>query len=60
MRDFENGRRYSEAEVNDAIQTHHWDCATLRRELIGHHMLAREKQIYWRLPDAEWRVGGEA
>jgi len=60
MRDFESGRRYSEAEVNDAIQTHHWDSATLRRELIGHHMLAREKQIYWRLPDAEWRVGSEA
>ena len=60
MLDFESGRRYSEAEINDAIQTHHWDSATLRRELIGHRMLAREKQIYWRLPDAEWRVGGEA
>jgi DNA-binding transcriptional ArsR family regulator len=60
MRDFECGRRYSEAEINDAIQTHHWDSATLRRELIGHRMLAREKQIYWRLPDAQWRMGGEA
>jgi len=60
MLDFESGRRYSEAEINDAIQTHHWDSATLRRELIGHRMLAREKQIYWRLPDAEWRMGGEA
>ncbi|MBV9421197.1 MAG: metalloregulator ArsR/SmtB family transcription factor, partial [Alphaproteobacteria bacterium] len=29
MRDFEVGRRYSEREVNDAIQRHHWDSATL-------------------------------
>jgi DNA-binding transcriptional ArsR family regulator len=60
MRDFENGRRYAEAEVNDMIQAHHWDSATLRRELIGHRMLAREKQIYWRLPETQWRAGGEA
>ena len=60
MRDFESGRRYAEAEINDAIQAHHWDSATLRRELIGHRMLAREKQIYWRLPEAEWRTGGDA
>jgi DNA-binding transcriptional ArsR family regulator len=60
MRDFESGRRYSEGEINDAIQTHHWDSATLRRELIGHRMLAREKQVYWRLPETEWRAGGDA
>jgi hypothetical protein len=60
MRDFESGRRYAEAEINDAIHVHHWDSATLRRELIGHRMLAREKQVYWRLPEAEWRAGGEA
>jgi hypothetical protein len=60
MRDFTSGRRYAEAEINDAIQAHHWDSATLRRELIGHRMLAREKQVYWRLPEAEWRAGGEA
>jgi DNA-binding HxlR family transcriptional regulator len=60
MRDFESGRRYAEAEINDAIHARHWDSATLRRELIGHRMLAREKQVYWRLPEAEWRAGGEA
>jgi DNA-binding transcriptional ArsR family regulator len=60
MRDFGSGRRYVEAEINEAIQAHHWDSATLRRELIGHRMLARENQIYWRLPEAEWRAGGEA
>ena len=60
MRDFEPGRRYSEAEINEAIQAHHWDSATLRRELIGHRMLARRDRIYWRLPEAEWKAGGEA
>jgi hypothetical protein len=55
---FEAGRRYPETEINAAIQTRHWDCATLRRELIGHRMMAREDGIYWRLPEAEWKEGG--
>ena len=60
MRDFASDRRYSEAEINAAIEAHHWDCATLRRELIGHRMLARKDRVYWRLPEAQWREGGEA
>ena len=60
MRDFEEGRTYSEAEVNDAIQRHHWDSATLRRELVGHAMMAREGAVYWRLPREMWKEGGEA
>jgi len=60
MTDFEAGRRYPEAEVNERIQAHHWDCATLRRELVGHGMLARKDRVYWRLPEAAWRKGGEA
>lgn len=60
MRDFASGKRYGEAEVNALIQAHHWDCATLRRELIGHRMLARKDRIYWRLPEGEWKEGGEA
>jgi DNA-binding transcriptional ArsR family regulator len=60
MRDFADGRRYSEKEVNDAIQRHHWDSATLRRELVGHAMLARKDRIYWRLPESDWKQGGEA
>jgi DNA-binding transcriptional ArsR family regulator len=60
MRDFAPGRRYPEAEVNAAIQTHHWDSATLRRELVGHRMLARKDRIYWRLPESGWRRGGDA
>ena len=60
MRDFEEGRKYSEAQVNDAIQRHHWDSATLRRELVGHNMMARENRVYWRLPQSAWKKGGEA
>ncbi len=60
MADFAEGRRYPEAEVNAKIQAHHWDSATLRRELIGHKMLARKDRIYWRLPEQDWRRGGEA
>ena len=60
MRNFSAGRRYSEAEVNTAIQEHYWDSATLRRELVGHRMLARKDRVYWRLPETEWRRGGEA
>ena len=60
MRDFASGRRYTEAEVNETIQAHHWDSATLRRELVGHGMLARKDRIYWRLPEAEWKAGGDA
>ena len=56
----EQGGRYSEAEVNAAIQERYWDSATLRRELVGHRMLARKNRVYWRLPEAEWRPGGEA
>jgi hypothetical protein len=49
---FEPDRRYREAEVNDLIQRRHWDCATLRRELIGAGLMAREAGVYWRCDDA--------
>jgi hypothetical protein len=55
VRKFEEGRRYPEAKINATIQLHHWDSATLRRELIGHRMMAREKSVYWRLPEKEWQ-----
>lgn len=60
MKGFASDRRYKESEVNAAIQEHHWDSATLRRELVGHKMLARKDSLYWRLPQAEWKAGGEA
>lgn len=51
---FEDGRRYPEAEVNEILQRRHWDSATMRREMIGWRMLAREGGVYWRLPQADW------
>lgn len=52
---FDEGRRYREAEVNETLQRRHWDCATLRRELIGYGMMARQGGVYWRRPEADWR-----
>jgi hypothetical protein len=51
---FDFDRRYREAEVNQILQTRYWDSATLRRELIGCRMLARESGVYWRLPEDQW------
>ena len=56
---FEEGRRHPEAEVNEMLQRRHWDCATLRRELVGYGMLGREAGVYWRRPQAEWRAAPE-
>jgi hypothetical protein len=56
---FDAHRRYREAEVNELIQRRHWDCATLRRELIGYGMMARDGGVYWRCPEAEWRMAPE-
>ena len=51
---FAPGKRYQEAEVNEMIQRHHWDSATLRRELIGYRMLNRAGGVYWRQPETDW------
>jgi hypothetical protein len=52
---FERDTAYTENQLNEIIKRHHWDTATLRREMIGYRMLARSKGIYRRLPEAEWR-----
>jgi hypothetical protein len=44
--DFEQGRRYSEAEVDKILARRHADVATLRRELVGCGVLARETGGY--------------
>ena len=59
-RQFDEDRRYPEAEVNTIIQRHYWDSATLRREMIGYRMMARENNVYWRLPESEWVAEGAA
>lgn len=52
---FELGISYTEAQVNAILKPHHRDCATLRREMVGCRMLARDKGIYRRNPESEWR-----
>jgi hypothetical protein len=49
---FQEGRRYTEREVNEIIQQRHPDFATLRRELIGARLMERENAVYWRVPAA--------
>lgn len=51
---FAADKRYRESEVNELIQRHYWDSATLRRELIGYRMLNRSDGVYWRQPVKEW------
>jgi predicted transcriptional regulator len=50
---FEVGRVYPEKEANEIIQRHHPDTATLRRELIGEKLMAREHGMYWRISPAQ-------
>lgn len=45
---FEWERDYSEAEVNETLKRRYPDSATLRRELIGERLLARDHGRYWR------------
>ena len=54
-RKFAEGTEYSEAQVNAILKRHHEDAATLRRELVGYRMLARDQGLYRLRPEAEWR-----
>jgi DNA-binding transcriptional ArsR family regulator len=53
---FEPDVSYPESRVNAVLKLHHNDCATLRREMIGCGILARDKGIYRRRPESEWRT----
>jgi len=53
---FEAGISYSEVQVNAVLKVHHHDCATLRREMIGCGILARDKGIYHLTPESGWRT----
>ena len=46
---FEPGRRYTEREVNIILADYHDDFCTLRRDMVGEKLLARDHQIYWRI-----------
>jgi dienelactone hydrolase len=56
---FEYSTVYTEAQVNEIIQRHHPDSASLRRELISakNALMQREGGLYWRIPTGErWRT----
>jgi len=46
---FEPGARYSEKQVNEILARFHDDTATLRRELVGYGLMARDGGEYWRV-----------
>jgi hypothetical protein len=57
VQDFNPDRRYSEKEVNEILARYHEDTASLRRELVGSKLMAREGGggDYWRTDE---KAGG--
>jgi len=53
VKSFECGRTYTEREVNIILADFHDDFCTLRRDLIGEKLMARDHQTYWRLNQNE-------
>jgi biotin operon repressor len=51
VRAFEPGLHYTEKQVNEILKRFHADTATLRRELVGYHLMERQGGggEYWRL-----------
>ncbi|MBE5809391.1 MAG: metalloregulator ArsR/SmtB family transcription factor [Clostridiales bacterium] len=49
VKSFEPGRQYTEREINIILADFHDDFCTLRRDMIGEKLLARDHQIYWRV-----------
>jgi hypothetical protein len=50
--EFEPGRDYTEREVNIVLLDFHDDVATLRRGLIEHKLMQRDRGIYRRTAPA--------
>lgn len=48
LQSFERERRYSEKEINTILRQFNDDVASIRRELIGFKLMARENGVYWR------------
>jgi hypothetical protein len=46
--EFEPGRTYPEAEVNQTLERFHPDFAALRRYLVENDFMTREDNVYWR------------
>lgn len=47
LRSFEHGRVYKEQEVNEIINRFHDDHCTIRRDMIGEKLMARDGSNYW-------------
>jgi len=57
VEDFQLGRRYTEADVNQVILRRHPDFAALRRDLVDEELMQRRHGVYWRtgsLPNVGW------
>jgi hypothetical protein len=39
--------RYTEKQVNEILSRYHADTATIRRELVGVHLMSRAAGEYW-------------
>ena len=53
VKSFEFNRKYTEREVNIILADFHDDFCTLRRDMIGEKLMARDMQIYWRVDPQE-------
>ena len=49
VKSFEPDRRYTEREVNISLADFHDDFCTIRRDMIGEKIMARDNGNYWRI-----------
>ena len=49
VKEFDPDREYTEREVNQILVDFHEDVATLRRGMISHRLMARERGVYRRV-----------
>jgi DNA-binding transcriptional ArsR family regulator len=54
---FEPGRDYPEKEVNQLLALRHADVAALRRYLVDHGFMSRERGVYRLRPMSHWPTG---
>ncbi|SFJ16718.1 DUF2087 domain-containing protein [Thermoflavimicrobium dichotomicum] len=56
VRDLKVGKKYTEQEINEYIKQFHEDYATIRRELVVHNFMYRDKGIYELNPPDLWNT----
>jgi len=49
VKQFQPDERYTEKQVNETLRKFHEDTASLRRYMVDHGLMARDKGIYWRV-----------